>query len=126
MNNRPSDEPFPQRRRTKLPDYDYASQGAYFITVCIYEKCNLLGNIIGGSMKLNPFGEIVTSCWKEIPLHYPGVDNDFFIVMPNHVHGIVIFNEPPERAGSKPAPTREHPLSEIIRAFKTFSSRRIN
>lgn len=75
-------------------------------------------------MKLNPFGEVVESVLKEIPLHYPEVNNEVFIVMPNHVHGIISIHEV-ERAGSKPASTIK-PLSEIVRAFKTYSSRRIN
>ncbi len=76
-------------------------------------------------MKLTPFGEVVESVWKEIPLHYPEVNNAVFIVMPNHVHGIITLHKV-GRAGSKPAPTKQYPLSEIVRAFKTYSSRRIN
>ena len=126
MNNKHPEELFPRRRRTKLPDYDYSSEGAYFITICIFEKQCLLGSVIDSSMKLNQNGEFVASCWRDIPLHYPCVKNDVFIVMPNHFHGIVTIDGSGGRAGSKPAPTRQPPLSEIIRAFKTYSSRRIN
>jgi putative transposase len=73
-------------------------------------------------MKLNLCGKIVESVWKEIPLHFTGIKNDVFIVMPNHVHGIISIGQ----AGLKPAPTKNYHLSEIVRAFKTFSSRRIN
>ena len=76
-------------------------------------------------MRLSPFGEIVASVWKEIPLHYPEVNNEIFIVMPNHVHGIISILDS-GRAGSKPAPTSARPLSELVRAFKTYSARRIN
>ncbi|MFH1032267.1 MAG: transposase [Chloroflexota bacterium] len=65
------------------------------------------------------------SVWKEIPLHYSLVNNEVFMVMPNHIHGIIVI-QTTERAGSKPAPTKHYPLSEIVRAFKTYSSRRIN
>ena len=76
-------------------------------------------------MKLNPLGKIAESVWKEIPLHYPEVNNEVYIVMPNHIHGIITIDGV-GRAGSKPAPTEKKPLFEIVRAFKTYSSRRIN
>jgi len=77
-------------------------------------------------MELNDFGEVVKLVWQEIPLHYPEVNNDEFIVMPNHIHGIITIDEN-QRAGSKPAPTTgKHQLSEIVRAFKTYSARKIN
>ena len=117
---------FPQRRYIKLHTYDYTQQGAYFVTICTYEKQSLFGNIAGSSMQLNPHGEIVTSCWKDIPLHYPEVSVEVFVVMPNHFHGIVVIDNVEGRSGSKPDPTRKHPLFEIVRAFKTYSSRKIN
>ncbi len=73
---------------------------------------------------MNQCGEIVLSCWEDIPDHYSTVILDLFVVMPNHVHGIIILTD--FGAGFKPAPTKRHPLSEIVRAFKTFSARRIN
>ena len=76
-------------------------------------------------MKLNSLGEVVESVWKEIPLHYPEVNNDVYIVMPNHVHGIISINGA-GRADSKSAPTKRHPLSEIVRAFKAYSSQNIS
>jgi len=96
----------------------------YFLTVCAYEQACLFGEIENGTMRLNDAGRIVHTTWNNLPEHYAHVVLDDFVVMPNHVHGIVVFNEP-VRAGLKPAPTR-HGLSEIVRAFKTFSSRRIH
>ena len=116
---------YPQRRDLRLRSYDYTWQGAYFVTICSQDKLSLFGQIVDSTMKLNPFGKVVESVWQEIPLHYPEVNNEVFIVMPNHIHGIISIHEV-ERAGSKPAPTKNHPLSEIVRAFKTYSSRRIN
>ena len=55
-----------------------------------------------------------------------GFNNDVFAVMPNHVHGIIMIHDENRRSGSKPDPTKKHPLSEIVRAFKTYSSRNIN
>jgi len=123
------------RRSVRLKNYDYSQPGAYFITVTTYQRALLFGEIIDGKMSLNQCGEIVQSCWERIPCHYPDAVLDSFVIMPNHVHGIIVIAD--ERAevglkldcvgaGLKPAPTKRHPLSEIIRAFKTFSSRRIN
>jgi putative transposase len=123
MNNNVLEDIYPQRHNIRLPDYNYARQNAYFVTLCTQNKLNLFGNIKDSTMRLNPFGEVVQSVWKGIPLHYPEVNNEVFVIMPNHIHGIItIFDV--KRAGSKPTPTR--PLSEIVRAFKTYSSRRIN
>jgi len=119
------EESYPQRRNIRLHSYDYTWQGAYFVTICTHDKQSLFGNIIDSTMRLNPCGEIVDSVWKDIPLHYPEVTNKVFIIMPNHVHGIIMIQDL-RRAGSKPAPTKKHPLSEIVRAFKSYSSRKIN
>ena len=114
---------FPRRQNLRLTSYDYSGQGSYFITICTRNKQILFGQIVDNMMKLNPFGDIIESVWKGIPHHYTEINNDIFIVMPDHVHGIITIYEG-KRAGSKPAPTRT--LSEIVRAFKTCSSRRIN
>lgn len=118
-------ERFPQRRSLRLPDYDYSWQGAYFVTICTKDRLCLFGHIIDSTMKLRHSGEAVESVWKDLPLHYPELNNDVFTVMPNHIHGIVAINEI-RRAGSKPAPTKHYPLSKIVRGFKTYSSREIN
>ena len=107
----------PRRRRLRLPDHDYASPGAYFVTICTHRRVCLFGQIINDTMRPNPFGEIVETCWQDLAVHYPNVRLDAFIIMPNHIHGILILEEPIRSA---------HGLTEIIRAFKTFSARRIN
>jgi len=113
------------RRNIRLQSYDYTWQGAYFVTICTHDKQNLFGIIIDHTMRLNPGGEIVDSVWKDIPLHYPEVKNDVFTIMPNHVHGIIVI-QVLRRAGPRPAPTKKQPLSEIVRAFKSCSSQKIN
>lgn len=79
-------------------------------------------------MKPNRQGQVVEECWRALPLHYPQIELDSFVVMPNHVHGIVLIHDDGfVGAGLRPAPTRyRYPLSEIVRAFKSFSARRIN
>jgi REP element-mobilizing transposase RayT len=117
---------FPDRIYTRLTDYDYSAPGAYFVTICVYKKQCLFGSIENGTVRLNQYGEIVLKCWKELQNHYAGINNRIFTVMPNHVHGILEIMQPNKRSGSKPDPTKRYPLSEIIRAFKTYSSRGIN
>jgi len=112
------------RRSIRLKGYDYTQAGAYFVTVCVQNHECLFGQILDNNMRLNHAGVIVQTVWNELPVHYTHVQLDQFVAMPNHVHGIVILTD--VGAGFKPVPTRRHGLQEIIRAFKTFSSRRIN
>jgi REP element-mobilizing transposase RayT len=78
------------RRSIRLRDYDYAQPGAYFVTLCIQNRECLLGEVVEGIMHVNDVGQIIQSVWDELPRHYPGVDIDAFVVMPNHVHGIIV------------------------------------
>jgi putative transposase len=126
MKDRFIEDLFPKRSYMRLRSYYYSLPGAYFVTICTYNKHCLFGTIENDTMNLNPYGEIVQECWRDATHHYIGISNDAFIVMPNHVHGIIIIHDMNGRSGSKPDATRKHPLSEIVRAFKTYSSRRIN
>ncbi len=115
------------RRSIRLQHYDYAHAGAYFVTICAQNRTCLFGTISDGQMRANDHGRIVNDCWNDLPNHYGQVILDEFITMPNHVHGIIILTDNNIRAGLKPAPTiKHHGLPEIVRAFKTFSARRIN
>jgi putative transposase len=124
MNTGPLEKIYPQRRKIRLTDYDYTWQGAYFVTICTHDKQYLFGNVVDSTMRLNPYGEIADLVWKNIPLHYPEVKNEVFVILPNHIHGIIIQGF--GRAGPRPAPTLKRPLSEIVRLFKSYSSRGIN
>jgi REP element-mobilizing transposase RayT len=110
----------------RLPNHDYSSAGAYFVTICTVNKHCLFGEIKNGTMQLNQYGEIVQQCWNDIPKHYFGINNEIFSVMPNHIHGIINIKEEIGRSGSKPDPTNRHALPEIVRSFKTFSAKDIN
>ncbi len=114
------------RRSIRLKGYDYSRAGAYFVTICTQNRAHLFGEVVEGEMRLNTFGEIVQAVWFDLPHHYGHVQLDAFVVMPNHVHGIIVLTADPIGAGFKPAPTGRYPLSEVVRAFKTFSARRIN
>ena len=121
----------PRRRSLRLPGYDYTQTGAYFITICTTGRVCVLGDVVDGEIHLSEFGRLANSVWLELPRYYPHVRLDAWVVMPNHVHGILIL-EPSDDvvgAGFKPAPTgtrRRHGIPEVVRAFKTFSARRIN
>jgi REP element-mobilizing transposase RayT len=109
--------PRPRRRSLRLPGYDYSRAGAYFVTACIHNRAMLLGEVIDGDVRLNEMGTIVQQTWDDLPTHYRGITLDGFIVMPNHVHGIIILGDYSEW---------RHAIPEIVRGFKTFSARRIN
>lgn len=119
------------RRSIRMRGYDYSQEGLYFITICVKNRECLLGTIIEGKMAVNEFGSIVENVWNNLPNHYPNIELGEFVIMPNHIHGIIAIvparnNVSAENivpAGFKPAST---PLSEIIRALKTFSARQIN
>ncbi len=81
------------RRSIRLRDYDYSGAGAYFITICSWKKECLFGEIGDGEMLLNECGEFIMKCWDTIPAHFPHVETDEFIVMPNHVHGIIVLSD---------------------------------
>jgi putative transposase len=116
-----------RRKAIRLQGYDYSQPGEYFVTICTKDREHVFGRIEEGRLHVNGFGEIVALCWKDLPNHYPCVLTDEFVVMPNHVHGIIVITEPnPVGEGSEPSPTKRYPLSEIVRSFKTFSARRIN
>jgi putative transposase len=79
----------PDRRSLRLPGYDYSLPDAYFVTLCTHNRECLFGDIQNGKMRLNNSGEFVLACWNEIPTHFPRTVLDAFVVMPNHVHGII-------------------------------------
>ncbi|MBM3190823.1 MAG: transposase [Chloroflexi bacterium] len=78
------------RRSIRLRGYDYASAGAYFVTLCAQGKACLFGDVAGHEMVLNGAGEMVRRVWDELATHYPGVALDAFVLMPNHLHGIIV------------------------------------
>ena len=137
----------------RLNDFDYSKNGAYFVTICTRNNEYILGNVNNQLMNMTRQGEIVKECWLALPLHYCNCTLDEFIVMPNHVHGVVIINNDiietsfkqdnivaetglkPDKVvvetGLKPVSTagrvaKPYSLSEIIRGFKTFSARKVN
>ncbi|NER50470.1 MAG: transposase [Symploca sp. SIO1A3] len=107
------------RRSIRLKGYDYTQAGAYFVTICTWQHQCLLGEVVDGEMQLNDYGKIAQFHWHNLLQHHQHLELDEFMIMPNHLHGILILTE--DNTGKK-----RHGLSEIIRGFKTFAARRIN
>ncbi len=106
------------RRSIRLREYDYSQAGAYFITICTHDRSSIFGEIIDGQMIDNQLGDIVRSRWQKLSKCYQNVELDASILMPNHLHGIIVLHNTPSEFAT--------PISEIIRGFKTFSARQIN
>ncbi len=82
----------PDRKPTRYKDFYYSSEGYYFVTICADGMKSYFGKIRNGEMKLNSIGKIVEKCWYQIPEHFKNVELDYFQIMPNHLHGIIIIN----------------------------------
>ena len=85
------------RRSIRLKGHDYTSPGAYFITICTHQRQCLFGEIVDGEMQLNEFGNWVDAYWKRLPTHFSHLQLDRFVVMPNHVHGILVLTHNPNK-----------------------------
>ena len=78
----------------RKPNWDYTLPGWYFVTICTLEKQPHFGRVVNATMNLSAIGERAHACWKEVPQHHRHIDIDDFVVMPNHMHGIVIIGGP--------------------------------
>jgi REP element-mobilizing transposase RayT len=79
----------PQRKSIRLKNWDYSSPGYYFCTICTHRSEHFLGKIENGEMILSPEGKVVFSIWNEIPNQFQNAHIDSFVIMPNHIHGII-------------------------------------
>ena len=89
INSDGSKNPLHHRRSMRLQEYNYSSSGTYFVTICTSNRKCLFGDIVDGKMLLNELGRIARQCWWAIPDHFPHAQLDVFVIMPNHVHGII-------------------------------------
>ncbi len=87
-----------RRRSMRLKGYDYSQAGAYFVTICTQGRACLFGEVVDGEMRLNDAGRMVVAEWERLPALFPNVVLDAFVVMPNHIHGIVILTDPADDA----------------------------
>ncbi|MDY6846166.1 MAG: transposase [Chloroflexota bacterium] len=118
-------QPDRHRKNIRLKDYDYSSAGYYFVTIVSNKRKNIFGNIIEGEIELNLLGMIVKKTWREIPQHFPYIEIDSYVVMPNHFHGIIIINEVGARHAS-PLQTKSYPLGVVVGSFKSAVTKRIH
>jgi len=93
------------RNSVRLRTYDYRSAGAYFVTICTFQKEAILAEIIDRTASLSSAGNVVQECWQQIPVHFPNVDLDEFIIMPNHIHGIIVIDDSVGATHASPALT---------------------
>jgi putative transposase len=118
------------RRSIRLPGYDYGRPGAYFVTIVTQHRVPVMGQIVDGVMVLSPIGRIVEACWKRLPTHFARVTLDAFVVMPDHLHALLILEQmetaAPVQTDGKIRGTRPESLAAIIQNFKAVSTRRVN
>jgi REP element-mobilizing transposase RayT len=116
-----------RKNSLRLRGYDYSQGGGYFITVCTDGREHLFGEIHDVKMIENQNGQIVGACWNDLPNHYPNVELDEFVVMPNHVHGIIfiIENDVGARHAS-PLQAKRYDLGDIVGSWKSAVTKQIN
>lgn len=131
------------RRSVRLPGYDYAAAGTYFVTLCAAERKALFGQVVRGDVELNEYGEIVLQEWHRSLEIRPGIGLDAVVVMPNHLHGIATFGasvgasvDVGETAvgvvgdvrAHRCAPLQRRPrsLGSFVAGFKAATTKRIN
>jgi putative transposase len=112
------------RQSPRLSGYDYSDPGAYFVTICIQGRLGLLGEILNKEMRLNEAGQMVGKWWRKLESNFPAINTDFYVVMPNHFHGIIFITEDISRR----SPTLGQgahmgaPLPKIVQWFKTMTT----
>jgi putative transposase len=137
-----SNQTLHHRRSIRLADYDYSAEGGYYITIVTQGRVNLFGDIIDGEVRLNELGKIVWEEWFRTAILRPNVEllEDEFVVMPNHIHGIIWIDDvdgntsnstmndnPPVGAYSHtPLQSPSHTIGAIVRGFKGAVTTRIN
>jgi hypothetical protein len=89
------------RRSIRLPGYDYAACGAYFVTITLQRRAHLLGYLADGRMHCSDAGAMIWRWWRKLPEKFPSVAIDAFVVMPDHIHGIIILGAGPGEEGAK-------------------------
>jgi REP element-mobilizing transposase RayT len=134
------------RRSIRLAEYDYAGTGAHFVTLCARERACLFGDVVAGEIRLSPVGRVVEEEWWRTGVVRPAVTMDVFVVMPNHLHGIIVIDDKRvgnagagdcdtvsrTRATHRVAPTTgpvgpaRGSVGAIIAQFKAVTTKRVN
>lgn len=123
------------RRSIRLAGYDYTRPGFYFVTIVTQHRKPIFGEVVDGEMRLSRFGRVAHSEWQRLSRRFPHLELDEFVVMPNHIHGILIVLEKkrPEAGASDDIPSKEQfgkpvkgSLATIIRSYKSAVTARIH
>ena len=113
------------RRSVRIHGFDYLTPGSYFLTICTKDLRHSFGSVKGGQVCLSAAGEAVHTAWENIPTHFPHTDIDVFVVMPNHLHGILTILEHVDTSGTErqlgQVPGGSVPV--IVRSFKSAATR---
>jgi REP element-mobilizing transposase RayT len=105
----------------RLKEWDYSTPWWYFVTINTRSHICLFGEVIDSNMILNDLGADVQKIWEDIPSHYSNTELDYFQIMPNHIHGIIIINN------AKPVKAQKNiTLSNVIRSFKSAVTKHSN
>ncbi|MBL1351727.1 MAG: transposase [Zetaproteobacteria bacterium] len=102
--------PLRQRKSIRLKDYDYSQAGLYFMTICTQNRLHLFGEIVNDNMVFNDAGNMIEKLWREIPNHFKNTRLHEYIIMPNHIHGIIEISSTCKTIGN------------IVGAFKSLTT----
>jgi putative transposase len=111
-----------RRKSLRLQGYDYSLEGAYFFTVVVQKRLCLFGEIVEGSLTNNNVGEMIAKWWKKLEAKFPTLKNDAFVVMPNHIHGILFLENSGDSITPEKGAHAGAPLHKIIQWFKTMTT----
>ena len=105
----------PNRRSVRIPGFNYAQDGAYYITICTHERRCIFGSVVDFTMRLSDLGHLIEDCWHELLCQAPSVRADEWVIMPNHLHALLFIDSDG---------TNRKPLGSILAAFKSSSTSR--
>lgn len=133
------------RHSIRLQEYDYGSSGAYFVTICSFQRECLFGEVVDGEMRLNEVGKIVHEEWLNTAVMRPNVDLDAYVIMPNHFHTVIFMHDDVgahcmrpdsevhgneahtnQAHGSAPLRRQSGSIGSIVAGFKSAATKRIN
>lgn len=135
------------RRSIRLKGYDYSQAGAYFVTIVAWQRECLFGEVVegetpkGGVIVLNDYGRLIGKWWHQISVHFPNIETLTFVIMPNHIHGIIVVHNDGRGAvsapdgdnqieysggGTPPLQARKPTLGQVVAYFKYQSTKEIN
>jgi REP element-mobilizing transposase RayT len=127
----------PVRRSIRLMGFDYRDAGAYFVTICTFRRACVLADVVDDRVSLTAVGSVVESAWRTIPGYFPHFGLEGYVVMPNHLHGILVLQDahrakhPPKADASPLQPPRSKgtqpgSVQAVIQTFKAISTRRFH